>query len=213
MVAVAVDIGANQTTCTKVIIEVAIAIVAQYDKVQSESEIRASRDQDLSIGLNLDAFSLRLRVWAADCSCDLAGPSNAKTGVQRAVGVKTRQRKKPGAGNRSRPHCNDLSITLHRNPAAHIAAAAKVGDRLACAVKRRVERTIGVVAHDGKVVVATIVGVADRHQLAVTLQRHAIRTVVPCTHRRHHLPTHAKARVQITGRRANREAGERDGSD
>ena len=212
MVAVAVDIGANQTTCTKVIIEVAIAIVAQYDKVQSESEIRASRDQDLSIGLNLDACGIRRWIGTTNSGGDPACARNTKAGIQCAIQVKARQRKKPVAASRCRPHHNDFAIALKGDTAGHIVAAAKVGGGDARAVEGRVQRAIRVVTYHGKVIVAAVVEVTGSHHLAIALQSDILSSRISRTHGGHQFATRAEARVRTAGAAEERAlTGEVDG--
>src|SRR4030095_14866120 len=110
---------------------------------------------------------------AADRGDHLA--ATAKTLIQRAFGGVAHQRKVIGiAAIVGMPRDDDLAVALHDDALAEVVATADCGHYLAVATKARVQRALGGVADQRKVVVGAIAGISPHDDFPIALHGHGL---------------------------------------
>ena len=154
----------------------AVAVVTHHGEVVVAVGA-GPRHQDLAVGLHSDAVSFVMAQSNSRGEHAVAG----EAGVQRAVAVVTHQCDVFVAAVPAGSRHQDLAVGLHGDAVSSVMARTNVRREHAVARETGVQRSVGVVTHQGEIIIAAVEASPCHQDLAVGLHGHAACSVIART--------------------------------
>ncbi len=192
----ATDSGGEQTIAAEGGVQTAIGVVAHQGEIIVTADPGIPSNYDLAIGLHRHITGYIMA--AADSGGEQA--IAAEGGVQTAIGIVARQGEIVVTASFSIPGDHDPAIGLHRHGMGIIIVAAEIGGEQAIAAEGGVQAAIGVVAHQGEIVVTVSVSSPGGHNLAIGLQGNSKSSIIATAESGDDQAVAAEGSVQAAGR-------------